>query len=166
MQGSDKRRPKFRPQPIARMLDGYLRGKPGVARARGLASLKIEWEAIAGEAFARVCLPLRVEKSKGRAGAVLVVAAAPGTALILQHDAPRLIERVNGYLGAGALERVRIAPVPFAVPKPRKAAARPRLGEDDPRAEALKAKAARLPSERLAAALVRLGRAVAAERST
>jgi hypothetical protein len=87
------------------------------------------------------------------------VRVVSGVALLLQHDAPRLIQRVNTYLGNDAIGAVKI--VPGAPPAPVKRVFRkPPLDADHPTAKALEVRAASVGSERLAAALVRLGRAV------
>lgn len=170
MQDQDKqsddwpRRRKYKPQPIARMLDAYLRGAPGARRARGFAALKLDWADIAGPDFRDLAWPVRVEPGRnGRPGA-LAVRAAPGAALLLQHEAPRLVERVNAFLGAEAIGRIRISPGPMPRPaKPPRPRPKP-LPLDDPRSKDLATRASALGSDRLGEALARLGRAVGANR--
>ncbi len=166
MSDEDKRKPKFRPQPIARMLDAYLSGHPGARKARGLAALRRDWADIVGPDFKDIAWPERIDPPRGRRPAELCVRATAGTAVLLQHDGPRLVARVNDYLGAAAIGGIRI--VPGAPPRPaaRPDRAPPPLAEDDPRALALAARAERIGSDPLAAALVRLGRAVAGARET
>ncbi len=160
MTDQDKRRPKFRPQPIARMLDGLLRNAPGARRARGFAALKRDWASVVGPEFKDIAWPERFEPSRGGKPGALAVRAAPGAALLLQHDGPRLIERINAFLGAEAVGRIRIVPGAPPAAAPRPALPRPPLAPDDPRTQAIAAKAAGIGSDRLAAALTRLGRAV------
>jgi hypothetical protein len=159
MQSDSKRRRTFRPQPISRMLDGVLRGHPGARRARGFAGLKRDWADIAGPDFKDIVWPDRLDPPRGKRPGALRVRVVSGVALLLQHDAPRLIQRVNTYLGNDAIGAVKI--VPGAPPAPVKRVFRkPPLDADHPTAKALEVRAASVGSERLAAALVRLGRAV------
>ncbi len=157
MSDNDKRQFRYAPQPLGRMLQGMFRGAPGVARARAFAGLKQDWLAIAGPEFGEISWPERFEPSRnGRAG-VLAIRAASGAALLLQHDGPRLIERVNGYLGADAVGRIRI--VPGAPPPPRPGRIPPPpadLAPDSPRAKRILERADSLESDRLGAALKRL----------
>lgn len=154
------RRPKFKPQPISRMLDAYMRGQPGARRARGLAALKQDWADIAGPDFRGLAWPDRIDQGRAGKPGALVLRAAPGAALLLQHESPRLIERVNGYLGANVIGRVRIAPGPMPARRQEARFPPPPLEVDHPRAIALAAKAKGVQSERLAEALTRLGRAI------
>ena len=159
----DRRRAAFRLEPMAPIVDALLRGAPGARRGRGLAALKREWASVAGPDFKDIAAPDRFDPPrKGRPG-VLVLRAHPGAALLLQHEGPRLVERVNAFLGAEAIGRVRIAAGAPPPPQPeRRLPPRP-LADDDPRAEALARRARTMASPDLAAALTRLGRAVAAE---
>lgn len=157
MTNNDKRQFRYAPQPLGRMLQGMFRGAPGAGRARAFAALKRDWPDIAGPEFRDISWPERIEPSRnGRAG-VLALRASPGAALILQHDGPRLIERVNGYLGADAVGRIRIAPGP--VPTKRPGWSPPpttELASDNPHDRRIVERADRLDSDRLAAALKRL----------
>jgi len=160
---SVERRRTFAPQPIASTLIRMLKRAPVARSAKGLAALKRDWADVAGPEFADIAWPDRFDPARNGRPGVLAVHAAAGAALVLQHDGPRLIERVNGYLGAGAVGRIRIAP---GVPPRREAPRMPPkpIPENHPKAEALMAKASSVGSDRLAAALTRLGRSVAAKR--
>lgn len=145
------------------MLDGYMRKHPGARRARGLAALKQDWASVVGPDFKDIAWPEKFEPSRdGRPGA-LAVRAAPGAALLLQHDGPRLVERINGYLGAEAIARIRIAPGAPPAKRPRPMPARP-LAVDDPQTKAIAGRAGAIEDDALAAALVRLGRAVGGQK--
>ncbi len=165
MDDLDKRRPKAKPEPISGAIDRLLRGQPGGRRARALAGLRRDWGDIAGPDFAEQAWPDRLEPGRGSRPGALVVLAAPGAALLLQYEAPRLLERVNGYLGEGAVGRIKVAP---GMP-PAKAAARPSLRRaepdaDDPALAEIANRAAKLPSARLATALQGLGAAIRARK--
>lgn len=76
---------------------------PIVARSSGgiLSRLKAEWSAATGADFAGVCWP----EALGRDGA-LKLRVEPSQALELQHRAPLLIERINGFFGRGVVARL------------------------------------------------------------
>jgi hypothetical protein len=76
---------------------------PIVARSSGgmLSRLKAEWSAAAGADFAAACWP----EALGRDGA-LKLRVEPSQALELQHRAPLLIERINGFFGRGVVARL------------------------------------------------------------
>ena len=110
MTNSDKRYPISRPQSIARSLDALLRNHPGAKRARAFAGLKRDWKDVVGAEFSDIASPEKFDPPRGRKPGVLAVKAVPGAALILQHDAPRLIERINNYLGTDAVGKISIIP--------------------------------------------------------
>jgi len=79
---------------------------------RGFAEggLALDWAAVAGEEIAANTLPLKVSYPKGaRERGTLHLKVAGGYAPILAHCEPLLIERVNAYLGYGAIERLRLS---------------------------------------------------------
>lgn len=112
-----KGRSKFRSsaKPIAGMLAGIL--KP-VVRKRGLAGadLVMAWRDIAGPQFADCTMPDRIAWPKttayddrnGAAPGTLVVRCAGPVAVLLQHDLPQIVERINSFLGWYAVERIKI----------------------------------------------------------
>jgi hypothetical protein len=74
-----------------------------------------QWDAIVGEKLAEHSRPERIKwpkqpNSARKYGGVLVVRTEPGFALELQYESPRLMERVNGYFGYGAIATVKIVP--------------------------------------------------------
>ena len=92
---------------------------------------------------------------------MLELRVAGAAALLVQHQSEDILARVNLFLGAGSVDRLRIAQGPVAPLK--EAAARPRRSAKPPplpaQAEAdLAASIASAPDE-LRAALARLGRA-------
>jgi hypothetical protein len=142
-------------------------------RRRGFANVDIaaHWPAIVGPHLARLCQPERItwprrgpgESDGARArGATLLVRVDGPAAVELQHAAPQILERVNTFLGAGLVTRLRLVQAPL----PRKA--RPRVG---PRPCAPQAAArvddlvAEIEDEALRRTLAALGRNIAASRS-
>jgi len=88
---------------------------PGIAGEtlgrRGFAegTLFQQWREIVGADIAADCLPEKLAYPAGRrSGGTLHVLAAGGAALELQHRASQIVDRVNSYLGYGALAQLRI----------------------------------------------------------
>lgn len=94
------------------------------ARRRGFAESAIlsDWASIVGPMLAGRCQPVRVEFPRGRSqGGTLHLHARGGAALELQHMAPQLAERINGFFGFAAVRRIRLVqapPPPQRAPEP------------------------------------------------
>ncbi len=59
-------------------------------------------------------------------GGTLTIHAAPADALELQHDMPRILERLNGHFGYRAIDRIKLVQAPPRSPsRPKAAPARP-----------------------------------------
>jgi hypothetical protein len=73
-----------------------------------------QWAAIVGDDIGgatspeRISWPRQTGDSKQRLGGTLVVRAAPGRALELHYEIPRLIERINGFYGYAAIAAIKI----------------------------------------------------------
>ena len=98
-------------------LDKHFRELTRAAFARygfAYAELIGRWPAIVGDAVAQACEPERIKwpraagESAQKQGGTLVIRAAPGRGLDLQHETPRIIERINGFYGYGAIAAVKI----------------------------------------------------------
>ncbi len=77
---------------------------------RGFADggLLLDWQKIVGQDIARRSRPVKLtfeDRATRRAG-TLLLHTAPGFALDLQHLAPLLIERINGYYGYEAVAKL------------------------------------------------------------
>lgn len=130
-------------------------------RRRGFAegALAAEWPAIVGTEIAARCLPkkLALARPGRRAEGVLTLRVEAGYGIELQHLAPLVLERVNGYFGYRAIDRLRlqqgpIRPAPGGGPPPRP------LGAAE-EAE-LQRRLSGISDEALRGALERLGRAL------
>jgi hypothetical protein len=138
-----------------------LGGAAGAAfRRYGFAEARLvtHWRALVGESLGARTLPIRLRFPQGqRQGATLYIRASGPAALEVQHLAPQLIERINGFFGYGAVAALRLEQGPVEslsrAPCPPEAAA----SLDDP---AL----AEIADERLRHALARLRAALRARR--
>jgi hypothetical protein len=120
-----------------------------------LVRLKSEWAAIVGTDWSDETWPIAL----GRDG-VLKLRAASGVALELQHRAPLMIERINGFFGRPAITRLTLVqgPLPLAGPS-----TRPLLRPLAPaEATALDRRLSHIAEPELREALARLGRAMLA----
>lgn len=69
----------------------------------------LRWGEIVGDALAPLCRPIKVHHGAKRAlGATLVVQADGARAPEVEHLAPRILERVNGFYGYRAVSRLRV----------------------------------------------------------
>jgi hypothetical protein len=87
-----------------------------VLRRRGFAEggLALDWALIVGADLARSTLPLKVAYAPGeRRRGVLHLKVASGFAPAVAHAEPQIVERVNAYLGYGAVERLRLTQGPL-----------------------------------------------------
>lgn len=92
-------------------------------KKRGLtqAELLIDWPQIVGPYFAKHTAPVRLTYQRGRGDAgILHLAVSPALATALQHEAPRLIERINTHAGHKAVERLKLVAAALAVAPQRK----------------------------------------------
>lgn len=129
------------------------------------AELLSQWEAIVGNELAAVSAPERIrwprrsdgEEDRGQpGGGTLVVRAAEGRALELQYMAPRIIERINGYYGYGAVAKLKV--LQGKLPKQAQGARHkspPVL--DEASGDALQSKLQTIGDDKLREALGRLG---------
>ena len=124
------------------------------------------WDDIVGPDLAgqttpmKVSWPKHVSRSDRFEPATLTIACAPAAAFRIQHESDALIARVNGFLGYGAIGRVRI--VQRAGPLPaKKSAIRP--GPSDEEVAQSRRLAGNVEDEDLREALARLGASVKAE---
>lgn len=102
--GSPKRAQRSRAlsdlgQPIAKKALG--------GRALVVRELILGWRKAVGPDLARVTRPQSV--SRARSGeACLTLAVDPGSALAVQHDSSRLIDRINTFIGYQMIGRLRL----------------------------------------------------------
>jgi hypothetical protein len=157
-------RPVGRPPPPAgRALTGALKvldAKFG----QGVDGLKARWTEIVGANLARRTEPTKLVAPRGGGGASLEIRVDGPSATLIQHQAVNILERVNLFLGAGAVVRLRIIQGPLRGLPPRTASPLSRRrakGPLDAAAEqGLADSLVDFPDGPLKSALVRLGREV------
>ena len=155
-------RPAPRPAPQAgRALQGLIK-ELDAKFGRGAQALEPRWREIVGDRLARVTRPQKLTKGRGGAGGTLELRVAGPAALLVQHQSEDILARVNLFLGAGSVDKLRIAqgpvkpPSDIAAPPNRRPAAQPLAAHDE---AALRAAVDSAP-EVLKGPLERLGRAV------
>ncbi len=113
-------------------IDKHFRNLAKAAFQRhGFASeqLVAQWRVIVGEQVAAISRPEKIKWPRGndasghQSGGTLVLKATSGRALELHYETPRIIERVNQFLGYGAIAALKVTPdnsPPPALKIPRK----------------------------------------------
>ena len=95
------------------------------------AALLTDWDMIVGEPLCHFTAPEQIKWQKSnneaaeveqfgqQSGATLVIRVEGPAALEVQHSAPQIIERINGYFGYKAVASIRILQAPMTT-KPKK----------------------------------------------
>ncbi|MET3598722.1 DUF721 domain-containing protein [Martelella mangrovi] len=143
---------------------------PILARRSGISTALLgAWDEIAGEAYAdfsrpeKITWPKRPSESEdgGFRPGCLTIACEGARVLFLTHAQGELIHRVNGFFGFSAIDRIKVVQKPVQPPgghrkKP------PELSPAE--ARDLEARLAGIESEKLRAAIMRLGAGVMSEK--
>jgi hypothetical protein len=109
-------RPAPRPAPKAgRALQALIKELDG-RFGRGATALEPRWREIVGDRLARVTRPQKLTRGRGGAGGTLELRVAGPAALLVQHQSEDILARVNLFLGAGSVDRLRIAQGPVKPP--------------------------------------------------
>jgi hypothetical protein len=107
-------RPAPRPAPRAgRALQGLIKEMDGKF-GRGAGALEPRWREIVGDRLARVTRPQKLTRGRDGRGGTLELRVAGPAALLVQHQSEDILQRVNLFLGPGAVEKLRIAQGPVA----------------------------------------------------
>jgi hypothetical protein len=90
------------------LADDALRETAAALSQAGFAdpTLVLRWAEIVGPEVARVAEPVKLQE--GPDGAVLTLKSEPGAAVFLQHETRALVERLNSYLGANRIARIKL----------------------------------------------------------
>jgi len=132
-------------------------------RGLGEAHLLSDWASVVGTELAAETLPVKLAFPPGeRRNGTLRLRVTSAAALAVQHREPQIIERINGFLGYPAVQRLALVqgPLPGDAPA-RPAPPRPLTPEE---ARRLDGRLAQVPDSGLKSALHRLGAAIARER--
>jgi hypothetical protein len=114
-------------------IDKYFRNLAKAAFVRhGFASEQLisQWDAVVGPQFAAFSAPDKIKwpraavENARKTGGTLVIRADAGRGLELHYEAPRIMERVNQFLGYGAITAIKIVQSNLP-PEPAKATPRP-----------------------------------------
>lgn len=159
------RPPRRPPAAAGRLLSKYLQ----TLEARfgpGAGPLSARWREVVGDSLAKQTEPVKLTKPRGGGAGVLELRVAGPAAAIIQHQAPDILARVNLFLGAGAVGRLRIVqgPVHASAAKGPAAAVKGRRRSSGPldagQEAELAAGLAQAKDGPLKASLMKLGRAV------
>ncbi|WP_091737200.1 DUF721 domain-containing protein [Phenylobacterium immobile] len=106
-------RPPARPPPPAgRKLAGLMR-ELDARFGKGPGALIARWREIVGPDIARRTEPVKLTKGRGDAPTILEIRVAGAAAAIIQHQGQEILERVNLFLGAGSVGKLRIVQGPL-----------------------------------------------------
>ena len=78
--------------------------------------LVARWRVIVGDEVAAICRPEKIKWPRGndasghQSGGTLLLKAVAGRALELHYESPRIIEKVNQFLGYGAIAALKVSP--------------------------------------------------------
>ncbi len=157
---SERRRGKMRAvgQELPRIA-GRVLGKRGLGEAQLLA----EWRAVVGDELAAETLPVKLSfNAGGRKNGVLKLRVTSAAALSVQHREPQILERINSFLGYGAVARLALVQGPL--PEQARSGPPTRRPLTSAEASALADRLSQVPDAGLKSALERLGAAILAER--
>lgn len=162
--GQKRSRPQRRPPPVAGKSLAKLVKSLDERFGQGASGLQARWKEIVGETLARRTEPVKLVKQRAGGGVLEIRVDGPAAALV-QHQVPEILARVELYLGAGSVSRLRIVQGPVKKPAAQTAAlrlgsARRRPPLDAAREAELAQSLAAAPETPLKAALLKLGREV------
>ncbi len=140
-------------------LTKQLTGKRGFAEA----GLIEDWSAIVGKELSTQCLPIKLRyPSQGvRNDGTLLIKADPAFALVIQQQAPQLIERVNSHFGYRAIARLSIQQGPLYKVERKTPPVLPKLDKEEQRA--IQTEFSDVKNDALRASLERLAKTLKAK---
>ncbi|WP_419903640.1 DUF721 domain-containing protein [Kiloniella sp.] len=140
-------------------LTKQLTGKRGFAEA----GLIEDWSAIVGKELSTQCLPIKLRyPSQGvRNDGTLLIKADPAFALVIQQQAPQLIERVNSHFGYRAISKLSIQQGPLYKVERKTPPELPKLNKQEQKT--IQTEFADVKNDSLRASLERLARTLKAK---
>jgi hypothetical protein len=106
------RPPRRPPPPAGRSLAPLLRELDGKF-GQGAGALQARWREIVGPEVARRTEPVKLTKGRGGQPSSLEIRVAGPSAAIIQHQAHEILARVNLFLGAEAVQKLRVVQGPL-----------------------------------------------------
>jgi hypothetical protein len=157
----NRTRPAHRPPPPAgRLLNPIIR-ELDKKYGQGPGALQARWREIVGEPIAKRCEPVKVIKGRAGLPSTLEIRVDGPAAALVQHQASEIVARVNLFLGAAAVGRLRIVQGPLRPSaQPVRQQVRRAAPMDAAKEAELATSLAGQPDGPLKAALERLGRSV------
>jgi hypothetical protein len=132
---------------------------------QGTGALAARWREIVGETLAKRTEPSKLTKPRSGGAATLEIRVDGPAAALIQHQSAEILDRVNLFLGKGAVEKLRIVQGPVKARAGAAAPKRPRTQPMDAAAEAaLRDSLKTAPDGDLKSALERLGRGALRDR--
>src|SRR3954464_7808207 len=158
------RPPRRPPPPLGRSLNKS-RKALDAKFGQGSGALEARWREIVGIEIAKRTEPVKLTRGRNGAASSLEIRVAGPAAAIIQHQAHEILARVNLFLGAEAVQKLRIVQGPLQKKHEPAAKARRRLPPLDAAEEASLAQdLAKAPDGKLKTALLALGRGVLRQR--
>lgn len=108
-------RPARRPPPPAGRALNRLIKELDARFGQGPGALQARWREVVGPEIARRTEPVKLSKPRNGGGATLEIRVAGASAPLVQHQSGEILARVNLFLGAGAVEKLRIVQGPLRV---------------------------------------------------
>ncbi len=155
-----KRMPKA-PPPVTRQVQPLLKSLQARFEQMddGSGKLKNRWTEIAGESLAKLCEPIRIIKGRVHGSGALEIRVMGAYAPLVQHQSATLIDRINLFLGAKTIDKLRLiqGPLTQTPKKPQYARPKPLSAQEE---LALQQSLSDVEDETLKKSLLLLGRSV------
>lgn len=119
--GRKRTRATPRPPPVAGRALGPLVKELDAKFGQGAGALAARWREIVGPDIARRTEPVKLVKGRNGAPSSLEIRVAGPSAALVQHQAHEILARVNLFLGADAVQKMRVVQGPLRnteAPKP------------------------------------------------
>lgn len=130
--------------------------------SRGFSQIELvtRWSEIAGSGLSAHCFPYRLSAGGASGAATLTLVADDRAALELQHQTPKLIDKINAYFGKAVVSKIKVVTGVVSITNSQRPARRPLSSQEE---AALTAQVSQIEDPDLRAALTRLGRHALAE---
>ncbi len=106
------------------------------------------------------CFPYRLSSGGASGASTLTLVADDRAALELQHQTPKLIDKINAYFGSAVVSKIKVVTGVVPITNPQRPARRSLSQQEE---AALLAQVSQIEDPDLRAALTRLGRHALAE---